>query len=309
MTGLLAGTMRPSAPVKIGAGWKRTGFILAFILPAFLLFTLLVVLPMVEASRYSLYDWNGYGAPVEFVGWENYLDLASNRTFLTALKNNALIICVSIVVQIPLAIWLATIVAQRLRGAVWFRALFFLPYVLAEVAAGLIWRFVYDGNYGAIAAIATWFGFEAPFVLADRDLAMPAVLIVIVWKYFGFHMMLFIAGLQSIPRDLYEAAEIDGASRWQRFVRVTLPLLRPTIALSVFFSVLGALQLFDVIMSMTEGGPSNSTQTLVTYLYIYGIGRLNIGFGSAVGIVLFVICTVFAFTYKRAFLGGLEGRS
>ena len=111
-----------------------------------------------------------------------------------------------------------------------------------------------------------------------------------------------IAGLQAIPRDLYEAAEIDGASRWQRFLRVTLPLLRPTIALSVFFSVLGSLQLFDIVMSMTEGGPSNSTQTFVSFLYLFGLGRMNVGFGAAVGVVLFVVCTVFAFGYKRSLM-------
>ena len=283
--------------------WLRKGaFLAVFLVPTAALFTLLVVWPMVEASRYSLYDWNGFGTPTDFVGFENYADVVGHQAFHLALRNTALIVVVSLLIQLPLAIWLATLVAQRLAGSTLFRAIFFLPYVLAEVAAGLIWRFIYDGNYGLVAAIARLLGFEAPFVLADRDLAMYAVMVVIVWKYFGFHMMLFIAGLQAIPRDLYEAAEIDGASRWQRFLRVTLPLLRPTIALSVFFSVLGSLQLFDIVMSMTEGGPSNSTQTFVSFLYLFGLGRMNVGFGAAVGVVLFVVCTVFAFGYKRTFM-------
>lgn len=287
--------------------WLRKGLFLAvFLMPTAALFTLLVVWPMVEASRYSLYDWNGFGAPTKFVGFENYVDLFDNRAFGFALRNAALIVAVSILVQLPLALWLATLVAQRLQGAVLFRAIFFLPYVLAEIAAGLIWRFIYDGNFGLVAAIAGVLGVEAPFVLADRDMAIYAIMVVIVWKYFGFHMMLFIAGLQSIPRDLYEAAEIDGASRWQRFLRVTLPMLRPTVALSVFFSVLGSLQLFDVVMSMTGGGPSNSTQTFVTFLYIFGLGRMNVGFGAAVGVVLFIICCAFAFGYKRAFMPNRE---
>src|SRR5690606_38196194 len=129
-----------------------------------------------------------------------------------------------------------------------------------------------------------------------------AVLGVIVWKYFGFHMMLFIAGLQSIDKSYYEAAEMDGATRWQRFRNITLPLLAPTIRLSVFFSVIGSLQLFDMIMPLTGGGPSNSTQTMVTFLYSFGITRMKVGFGSAVGVVLFVICVTLAFGYKRIFM-------
>jgi raffinose/stachyose/melibiose transport system permease protein len=121
----------------------------------------------------------------------------------------------------------------------------------------------------------------------------------VVWKYFGFHMMLYIAGLQQIDPNLYEAAHIDGASGRQIFMRVTLPLLGPTIRLSVFFAVLGSIQLFDLIMPLTKGGPSDSTQTLVTYLYSYGVTRMRIGFGSAVGVILFVICVAFAFGYSR----------
>ena len=177
--------------------------------------------------------------------------------------------------------------------------IFFLPYVLADIAAGLIWRFVYDGDYGIVAGFLGLFGYDSVHVLADRAYAMYAILAVIVWKYFGFHMMLFIAGLQSISRDYFEAARIDGADRWQTLRYVTLPMLAPTIRLSIFFAVLGSLQLFDLIMPLTKGGPSDSTQTLVTYLYNFGITRMQIGFGGAIGVVLFLICVVFAFTYKR----------
>jgi raffinose/stachyose/melibiose transport system permease protein len=278
------------------------GFLVVFLFPSTLLFGLLVVLPMIEAGWYSFFDWNGYGFPVDFIGWRNFEQLFASPVFRTALINNGLIIAVSIALQIPLALWLATLVAKKFPGVVFFRALFFLPFVLADIAAGMIWSFIYDGNYGLVAGIAEVLGFEAPFVLADRQWAMPAVLLVIVWKYFGFHMMLFIAGMQSISKEYYEAAEIDGASRWQRFTNITLPLLRPTIAILIFFSVLGALQAFDIIMPLTQGGPSNSTQTMVSFLYLFGVSRMKIGFGTAVGVVLFVICVFFAFGYKRLVL-------
>jgi len=177
--------------------------------------------------------------------------------------------------------------------------IFFLPYVLADVAAGLIWRFVFDGDYGLASGIASLFGAPPIYLLADKNWAFTAVLIVIVWKYFGFHMMLYIAGLQSLDQSLLEAAKMDGASAVQRFWHITLPLLGPMIRLSVFFSVVGALQLFDMIVPLTGGGPFDTTNTMVSYLYYFGITRMRVGFGSAVGVVLFLICVTFAFGYRR----------
>lgn len=280
----------------------RLPALIIFLPPALLLFTLFVILPMGEAAWYSLYRWNGYGTPTEFVGTRNFQVLFNNAAFSTALVNNGLIIVVSILLQIPLAIWLAMMLSRKITGVVAFRLIFFLPYVLADVAAGLIWRFVYDGDYGLFAAIAGFFGVATPYVLADRDLAIYAVLAVVIWKYFGFHMMLFIAGLQALDKSVMEAAEIDGATGWQRFRYVTLPLLGSTVRLSVFFAIIGSLQLFDLIMPLTGGGPSNSTQTMVTFLYTYGVTRMQVGLGSAVGVVLFVICVTIAFGYKRIFM-------
>ncbi len=305
--GRLGGGSGMAVAFVAGAGrtrphrWLREAepVLVLFLPPALLLFTVLVVLPIGEAGWYSFFDWSGYGLPTNFIGWRNFQLIARYPAFRTALGNNLLIIAVSLIVQLPLALWLATLVSERIRGALTFRMIFFLPYVLADVAAGLIWRFMFDGDYGLMAALARAFGFQSPYVLADPNWAMYAILVVIVWKYFGFHMMLFIAGLQGIDRSLYEAADIDGARRFQRFRSITLPLLMPTVRLSVFFSVIGSLQLFDMIMPLTKGGPADSTQTLVTFLYTYGIMRMKVGFGSAVGVVLFAICVIFAFSYKR----------
>jgi raffinose/stachyose/melibiose transport system permease protein len=301
----------PQAPIRPAKRGKkkqssvahdRALTLLIFLPPALLLFTLFVILPMGEAAWYSLYRWNGYGTPTEFIGLKNFQVLFNNSAFSQALINNGLIIFVSVLLQIPLAIWLAMMLANKIPGVVAFRLIFFLPYVLADVAAGLIWRFVYDGDYGLFAAIAGFFGVATPYVLADKDMAIYAVLAVIVWKYFGFHMMLFIAGLQSVDKSVLEAAEIDGATGWQKFRYVTLPMLGSTLRLSVFFAVIGSLQLFDMIMPLTGGGPSNSTQTMVTFLYTYGVMRMQVGLGSAVGVVLFIICVTLAFGYKRIFM-------
>ena len=298
-----ASTTRPVAVQRrFGRMREKLPVLVLFLPPALLLFTVFVILPMGEAAWYSLYSWNGYSLPTEWVGFKNFELIFRNGAFRTALINNGLIILISIAIQVPLAMWLATMVTQRIKGAVMFRLLFFLPYVLADVAAGLIWRFVYDGQFGLVGNIFQAFGVDAPFWLADKSTAMYAVLGVIVWKYFGFHMMLFIAGLQAIDREVLEAADIDGATGWQKFRLVTLPLLGSTVRLSLFFAVVGSLQLFDMIMPLTGGGPLNATQTMVTFLYSFGVMRMQVGFGSAVGVVLFIICVTLAFSYRRIFM-------
>jgi len=280
-------------------GWA---VILVFLPPAVLLFTVFVAMPMGEASWYSFFNWNGYGRPEKFIGLKNYGYLVGNNAFTRALINNGLIIIASLLVQLPLAMGVALMVAGRVTGAVWFRMIFFLPYVLADVAAGLIWRFMFDGETGIASAAAALIGMPPVFLLASKDWAFSAVIIVILWKYFGFHMMLYIAGLQGIDKSLLEAAEMDGATPVQRFWHITLPLLGPMIRLSIFFSVIGALQLFDVIVPLTGGGPFDTTNTLVSYLYYFGITRMRVGFGSAVGVVLFFICVTFAIGYQRIFM-------
>jgi len=273
--------------------------ILLFLPPALLLFTLFVVLPVGEAAWYSGFNWNGFGKPTNWIGLDNYRFVFDNRAFGTAFKNNLLIIVVSLVIQLPLALSLAIILTDRFRGSVALRMVFFLPYILAEIATGLIFSFVYDGDYGLLAATYKSFGAEAPHLLASPQTAFAAILVVVVWKYFGFHMMLFIAALQTIDRSMLEAARIDGASRWQSLRYVVIPSLAPTIRLSVFFAIVGSLQLFDLVMPLTRGGPSDSSHTMVSFLYTFGITRMRVGFGSAVGVILFLICVVFAFTYKR----------
>ncbi|HUO91554.1 MAG TPA: sugar ABC transporter permease [Rhizomicrobium sp.] len=276
--------------------------LVVFLPPALLLFTVFVALPMAEAAWYGFYNWNGYGRPEKFIGLKNYSYLIGNAMFMRSLVNNALIIAVSLFVQLPLALGIALMVAGRVPGAAWFRMIFFLPYVLADVAAGLIWHFMFDGDYGLVGAITHGLGLQPFYLLASKDWAFSAVLIVVLWKYFGFHMMLYVAGLQGIDKSLLEAAEMDGASPFQRFWHITLPQLGPMIRLSIFFSVIGALQLFDIIVPLTGGGPFETTNTMVSFLYYFGVTRMRAGFGSAVGVVLFLICVTFAFGYRRVFM-------
>jgi raffinose/stachyose/melibiose transport system permease protein len=289
-------TMRERKAGAVSSPWIAA---LIFLPPALLLFTVFVILPIGEAAWYSFYNWDGFNRPQNFVWFRNYVSLFNNASFRTAALNNLIIIAVSLGVQLPLALGMALLLSKRAFGAVAFRLIFFLPYILADVAAGLIFRFIFDGDYGPLSGTSDALGFGQIYMLASPSWAMVAILIVIIWKYFGFHMMLFIAGLQGIDRNLYEAAEIDGAGAFQRFRFVTIPQLSPMIKLSVFFSVIGALQLFDVVIPLTGGGPFNATNTMVTFLYLFGITRMRVGFGSAVGVVLFIVCVTFALGYRR----------
>ncbi len=294
------GTATASARANANPGGLVTALI--FLPPALLLFTLFVILPIGEAAWYSFFNWNGMGTLDRFIDFRNYVQALSHSVFQRAFVNNLLIVAISLGVQLPLALALAMLLADRFTGAVAFRMIFFLPFILADVAAGLIFRFMFDGDFGPLSYFIQWLGFAPYHLLADRDLAIVAVLTVIVWKYFGFHMMLYIAGLQSIDRNLYEAADIDGATPWQRFRYVTIPQLAPMIRISIFFALVGSLQVFDVIVPLTGGGPLNSTHTMVSYLYTFGVGRMRVGFGSAVGVILFIICVFVAFGYKRWFM-------
>jgi raffinose/stachyose/melibiose transport system permease protein len=307
--GSTAAQLRPLVSYVRAGGrrrlWGRGSFtvLVLFLPPALLLFTLFVVLPVIEAGWYSVFNWNGYGRPTQWVGLANYAAALQTRPFLLALRNNGLVIVVSLLVPLPLALGLAIALSTRFRGAVALRMLFFLPYVLAEIATGLIFSFVYDGDYGLLAAVWRAFGSDSPpHLLASPATSMLAILVVVVWKYFGFHMMLFIAALQGLDQSQVEAARLDGASRSQVLRYVVIPSLYPTIRLSIFFAIVGSLQLFDVVMPLTGGGPADSSQTLVTFLYTFGFTRMRVGFGSAVGVILFLICAGFAFGYKRLVL-------
>ena len=281
------------------AGMRATTTLVILLPPALLLFTLFVIWPIGEASWYSLFNWNGLGPVDRFIGLKNYKWAFESAVFQRAIFNNLLVIVVSLAIQLPLALGVALLVAGKAWGSVAFRMIFFLPYVLADIAAGLIWRFMFDGDYGLVGAITHALGTKSVYLLASDPWAFSAILAVVIWKYFGFHMMLYVAGLQGVDKSLLEAAEIDGANAWQKFRHVTLPMLGPMIRLSIFFAVVGSLQLFDFVAALTRGGPFDTTHTMVSFLYYFGVTRMRVGFGSAVGDVLFVVCVAFAWGYRR----------
>ena len=285
---------------------SRTKAVLLLLPPSLLLFTVFVALPLVDAGYYSLFKWNGYGTPTDFVGLDNFRQVLTDGIFWRAVLNTLTIVGVSLFIQLPMALGLALLVYEKTPANTLFRLVFFAPYILAEVASGLIWSFVFDGNTGVAAAVSTAMGSDPIFILADRTWAFAAITLVVVWKYFGFHMMVYVAALQSVPKELLEAARIEGAGRWQVVRHVQVPLIRSAIGVSAFFAIVGSLQLFDVVIPLTNGGPSNTTHTIVTYLYTFGLTRTRIGFGSAVGVILFISAVGIAIFYQRQTTKGVQ---
>ena len=275
--------------------------IFLFLLPAIVLFLAFVVYPILQSVYYSLFNWKGFGPAVDFVGIENYKNILSDMVFLKALKNGLLIILFSLAFQLPLSLLLAVLVGRDLPGRVFFRTVFFLPYVLSEVITALMWLFIYnpDPERGFINAVVVFFGGESQTWLASTDLVMPAIFVALTWKYFGFHMLLYMTGLQNIPQEVEEAGRIDGANAFQSFFYITLPLLASTIRTSIYLSVLGSIQQFILVWIMTRGGPVNASETLATYMYRFGFVRFQLGYGSAVAIYMFVLCLMFSILYQR----------
>ena len=297
------GTEPPGAGAgsgRVGAAWRRRVTIVAFLLPALTIYVLLALLPIVQGAFYSGFDWNGIEPLEEFVGLENYRDALADPVFLGALRHVFIILALSLVLQLPFALGLAVLVNQRMRGRALLRLLFFLPFVLSDVITAIVWRLLLqpaglvDSSLeavGLVRFVELW--------LADPDVVLYTVFVVVTWKYFGFHMILYLAGLQGIPTELEEAAALDGASRFQTFRYVILPLLGPTIRISVFLSIIGSLQLFDLVWVMTQGGPVGASHTTVTYMLDYGLERSQLGYGSAVAVVAFLISFAIAVAYQR----------
>ncbi len=250
--------------------------------------------------RYSGYDWNGLESLTNFVGFDNFKQAFADPSFRGALQHNIIILVLTLALQLPFAMFLAVLLDQNLKGRAVMRMLFFAPYVLSEVVTAVVWRQILRPNGLLDSGLTSITGSEVQGLwLANPDIVLYSVFFVVSWKYFGFHMILMLAGLQQIPDELEEAAAIDGATWWQTFRHVTVPLLGPTVRVSVFLSMIGSLQLFDLIWVMTGGGPVNASNTMATYMFDWGFRRNQFGYASAVSVVVFVLSLFVALAYQR----------
>jgi len=290
---------RPRLRLPLRLGRKHAELTL-LLTPAVALFVLFVLLPICIAAYYGLFSWSGYGPLSDFTGVHNYRLVLSDPVFRGSLLHNVIIAALSLLVQLPISIALALLLNRRMRGGTFLRLAVFAPYVLSEATTAVLWLLILQpgGFVDQVMRAAGLGGLIHPW-LADPSIVLYTLFAVVTWKYIGFGIILLLAGLQGIPAELREAAAIDGASAWQTTRRITLPLLGPTIRIWAFLSIIGSLQLFDIVWIMTFGGPANASSTMVTYMIQNGFRSLEFGYGSAVAVILFVVSFVFALLYQR----------
>jgi raffinose/stachyose/melibiose transport system permease protein len=291
---------RTSVRPAVSRDRRRRLELALFILPALLFYLTFVFYPIVQAIHYSLYDWSGLGPLSDFAGFGNYRAAFHDPAFTGAIKHNFILVALSLVCQFPIALGVALLVNRPFRGRSIARLVFFAPYVLSEAITAVIWLLILqpdglvDRGFEAVGlggAVHLW--------LADLHIVLFTLFVVITWKYVGFGIILFLAGLQGIPDEIQEAAAIDGAGSWAMTRHVTLPLLGPTIRIWAFLAIIGSLQLFDLVWIITAGGPAEASNTMAVYMFDNGFSRFAFGYGSAVAVILFMICFAFALAWQR----------
>ena len=286
---------------KRGKGRQRLEIAL-LTTPAIVVFVGLVIFPVILAAYYGFYRWQGYGAPTDWVGFNNYKIIFTDPSFQRALEHNGLIVILSLVIQGPVAILLALLLNQKIRGRSLIRVLIFVPYVISEVIVGTGFSLMLQAS-GAVNDVLRSIGLGslATDWLANPSIALWTLMAILTWKYIGFAVILMLAGLQSIPDELSEAARIDGASYWQVQRHIMVPLLGPTIRIWAFLSIIGALQLFDLVYIIWGQYISDTagTSTMATYMALNGRLAGNYGFGSAAAVVMFLISLIVALFYQR----------
>jgi sn-glycerol 3-phosphate transport system permease protein len=262
---------------------------LGFIAPNFILFAVFTFWPLVYSFLLSFKKWNMISRIKDFVGLANYGKMIGDDVFRLVSRNTLYLAGGTVFVKLALALALALLLNQRLAGRTIYRAIIFSPTFTTSVAIAMVWSWIFDPFYGLLRVPINLVGLASPRWLSDIHWTMPAIIIVSIWNGLGYDMVIFLAGLQGIPTDLYEAARVDGASGWRLFRHITFPLLSPTTYFLVVTSIIGALKTFDIVSVMTGGGPMNSSNVYAYYLYYTAFRSFKAGYASAQAIVLFLV--------------------
>lgn len=277
---------------------SRTAAAWIFLSPALGVIAVFFALPVAAAFVLSFTDFDiyalGHWEYIRFVGFQNYLRIVETPLFWTALKNTFYFVLVG--GPLSVAVSLGTALMLNSKLAQWksvYRTMYFLPVVTSLIAVAIIWRYLYHPAHGLLNYLLSFAGISPLDWLGDPDLAMPAIIVMAVWKNFGYNMLIFIAGLQNISEDLYEAAHLDGASWWQQFNQITIPMLKPTTVFIVMITIIGYFQLFAEPYVMTQGGPLNATTSIVLLMYEQGFRWWSMGYAAAIAFVLFLIIMLF----------------
>ncbi len=282
--------------------WMRKATIgYAFVLPALLLYGFFFIYPFVVSIYYSLTNWDGAQPIKEFIGLSNYRSLLTDSLLWEALYHNVIWVVLGTAAPIAIGLLLGVLLWSGARGTTLFRTLYFLPFILAQVVVAIIWNWIYHPLWGPLNVSLRAVGLDslARGWLGDPAWALLAVIIVAVWSYFGFTFVVIMAGLQDVSKELVEAATLDGANPWQRFIHVIVPQLRHVLTMITAFTLIGGFNVFDIIFVMTQGGPGTATQVIGTYTYRKAFEQGDIGYGSALSMVMTVITLIASYLFIR----------
>lgn len=274
-----------------------------FVTPALLLFFIFSIYPFYKVLQLSITDWDGISPQLNYIGLANFVDLfTDNPVFWHSMRNAFFVTFLALTVQNFLALGLALLCDRDIKGGNVYRVIFYLPPVLSGIVVGLIWNWIYDGNYGLLNHFLAFIGLQdlSRAWLADNRTALIAVSIIHMWKGFGWGFVILLAGLQSIPRELYEAARVDGANAWIMFRHVTVPLMIPVFILVSILTILGTMQVFDIIIATTGGGPGYHTEVPITRIVATMIGSSKFGYACAMGVVFGLILLAISMVQIKA---------
>lgn len=281
---------------------KTSRWIYLFLIPGGILYLLFFIQPTLSAFFYSITDWSGLGSNYNLVGLDNFRQLLTNDfVFKKAAGNSMKFLLAVVIFQTLFSLIFALILVKNTKTNVFFRTLFFFPTILASISVAFIWTFVYDPNLGLLNGILNWFGAEgiSRSLTGNKQTAIYALAFVQVWAHTGQVMVMFIAGLQAVPKEIYEAATIDGANRWQTFKSITWPLIAPATTMVVGYTTIQSFKAFDLVYAMTGGGPAYSTEIFATFIYTSAFTNYQFGYASAASVIfMMVIATITFIQFK-----------
>jgi len=289
--------MTGSRIVSLKTTQKRVVNITAtiFLLPAVIFLFVYIVYPIIDTFIASTMQWTGMGNKRTFIGLTNWINLVKDVNFWKAFSNNLKIMFISLIIEIPLSLLLATFLDLSDKEGAIYKIIWFLPYLLSSVVIGVLFRYTLDANNGIIALLSKLTGGGPVDLLGSQKFALYTVISVICWQYTPFYMVLYLAAYKDIPTEYIEAASIDGATKAQYFWNISLPLLKPSIISGMILSIIGSLKYFDLVFVMTGGGPGVATELMATYMYKFSFIRLNMGYGAAIASGMFILITLIAF--------------
>ena len=278
--------------------WQRlTGYV--FLLPSAIVLATFVFIPMAYALVVSFTDWDLMSPRKFFVGFSNYAELLTSEEFWLVARNTLVFTVTTVPISTAIGLVLALALNRNMRLRTFYRAAYFLPVVTSTVAVSIVWMWIYHPNYGLMNQLLGLFGIPPQRWLSHPNQALPAIIIVSIWKRMGYDMVIYLAGLQGIPVELYEAAKLDGANKWQLFKNITWPLLTPTTFFLITTSLISSVQVFSIVHTMTSGGPANRTNVVVYYLYQQAFNSFRMGYAFSIAYVLFVLIFIVTIIQMR----------